>query len=108
MAEGVLEITTENFEESVLKTDKPAVVDFWAPWCGPCKALGPTIAELADEYEGRAVIGKLNVDEARDVAVQYGITSIPAVLVFKNGEMVENLVGAQPKSRYSAAIDGNL
>ena len=108
MAEGVLEITTENFEESVLKTDKPAVVDFWAPWCGPCKALGPTIAELADEYEGRAVIGKLNVDEARDVAVQYGITSIPAVLVFKNGEIVENLVGAQPKSRYSAAIDGNL
>ena len=108
MAEGVLEFTTENFEESVLKTDKPAVVDFWAPWCGPCKMLGPTIEELAAEYDDRAVIGKLNVDDSRDIAAQYGITSIPAVLVFKNGEVVENLVGVQPKSIYSSAIDGNL
>jgi thioredoxin 1 len=108
MAEGVLEITTENFEESVLKTDKPAVIDFWAPWCGPCRMLGPTIEELAGDYGDRAVIGKLNVDDSGAIAAQYGITSIPAVLVFKNGEVVENLVGVQKKSVYSSAIDENL
>ncbi|MDA0838902.1 MAG: thioredoxin [Planctomycetota bacterium] len=108
MAKGVLELTTENFDDSVLKTDKPAVVDFWAPWCGPCGMLGPTIEELAGDYDGRAVIGKLNVDDSRDIAARYGISSIPAVLVFKKGEVVANLVGVQAKSIYSSAIDGNL
>ena len=91
-----LAITSENFD-SLMKGDKLVVIDFWAQWCGPCKALGPTIEELATEYEGKAVIGKCDVDENNDLAVQFGVMNIPMLVFVKNGEMVDTLVGRVPK-----------
>lgn len=108
MAEGILEVTDANFEEEVLKSDKPAVVDFWATWCGPCRMIGPIIEEMAGEYQGKAVIGKLNVDDNQQTAAKFGIMSIPAVLIFKNGEVVESLIGARNKSDYVGALTTHL
>ncbi len=92
-----LEITDSNFDTTVLNQDKVAVLDFWAEWCGPCKVIGPFIEELAKEYEGQAVIGKVNVDDNAGVAVKYGIRNIPTVLFIKNGEVVDKVVGAVAK-----------
>jgi len=92
-----LEITDESFKE-LIAGSKPVVVDFWAEWCGPCKMIGPTIEELAHEYEDRAIIGKMNVDENDDTPGEYGIRNIPTILFFKNGELVDKHVGAAPKS----------
>ena len=92
-----LEITDESFKE-LIAGSKPVVVDFWAGWCGPCKMIGPTIEELAHEYEDRAIIGKMNVDENDDTPGEYGIRNIPTILFFKNGELVDKHVGAAPKS----------
>ena len=100
-------ITDSNFQE-ILAEGKPVVMDFWAPWCGPCKMVGPIIDELATEYEGKVIIGKCDVDENGDVAAEYGIRNIPTVLFFKNGELVDKQVGSAPKSAYVAKIEAIL
>ena len=102
-----LEITDSNFQE-ILAEGKPVVMDFWAPWCGPCKMVGPIIEELATEYEGKVIIGRCDVDENGDVAAEYGIRNIPTVLFFKNGELVDKQVGSAPKSAYVAKIEAIL
>ena len=102
-----IEITDANFEE-ILKTDKPVLVDFWAEWCGPCKMIGPVVKELAAEYEGRAVIGKVNVDENPKTSAQFGIRSIPTLLVFKGGEIVDKQIGAVPKAVLAGKLDAQL
>lgn len=94
---GHLILTDQNFKTEVLHNPEPVVVDFWAPWCGPCQAMNPIITELASEYEGRVRVGKLNVDEQPDIPAQYDITSIPTLLFFKHGQIVGRLVGAIPK-----------
>jgi thioredoxin 1 len=100
--------TDDSFETEVLKYEGVALVDFWAPWCGPCMSLGPVIEDIANEYEEKAKIGKVNVDEEREVAEKYMIMSIPSVLIFKNGELVNTLVGLRPKEDYLDAIDSVL
>lgn len=90
-------LTDQNFEQEVLKADKPVLVDFWAPWCGPCQIMGPIIEELAQEMEGKAIVGKLNVDENPIAAQRYGIMSIPTLIIFKRGIIVDQIVGVQPK-----------
>ena len=103
-----LEITDETFEEVVLNSDKPVVVDFWAAWCGPCRMVGPIIDELATEYEGKAVVGKVDVDNHQQFAAKYGVRNIPTVLVFKGGEIVNRQVGVAPKNVYAEAINAAL
>lgn len=100
--------TDSNFEEKVIKSDKVAVVDFWAEWCGPCRIVGPFVEQLALEYDGKAVIGKLNVDENPNVSVQYGIRNIPTILFFKNGQMVDKQVGAVPKTVLEQKLKSHL
>jgi len=92
-----IELNDSNFDQ-IIATDKPVLVDFWAEWCGPCKMIGPVVEELAGDYEGRAVVGKLNVDENPQTAAKFGIRSIPTLLVFKGGQIVDKQVGAVPKS----------
>lgn len=100
-----LAITDATFEEVVLKSDKPVVVDFWAAWCGPCRMVGPVIDEVAAEYDGKAVVGKVDVDANQEFAAKYGVRNIPTVLVFQNGEVVARQVGVAPKKTYTDAID---
>jgi thioredoxin 1 len=105
---GVLHLKNEKFEEEVLKSDKPVLIDFWAQWCGPCRAVTPILEELAKDYEGKAVIGKVNVDEEGELAQEYKIMSIPTVILFKDGEAVDKIIGARTKRDYSAFIDKYL
>ncbi len=100
-----LEFNDLNFKTDVLASDKLSVIDFWAEWCGPCRAIGPVIEELAREYDGKVNIGKLNVDHNPTVSMTYGITSIPAILFVKGGQVVDKLVGAQPKSNFVKKIE---
>lgn len=98
------EFTDANFQREVLESDRPVLVDFWAAWCGPCRAVGPTIEALAEQYDGTVKVGKLNIDENQQTPGQFSIHSIPAVLLFKDGKVVETLVGVQPKERYEQAL----
>ena len=100
-----LEFTDANFKAEVLDSSSLSVIDFWAEWCGPCRAIGPVIEELSKEYEGKVKIGKVNVDHNPKISMDYGITSIPAILFIKNGEIVDKLVGAQPKSNFVKKIE---
>jgi len=108
MAGQAVEITDANFEEVILKADKPALVDFWAVWCGPCRVVGPIVEEIANEYDGRVVVGKLDVDSNRDTAVKYGIQAIPTLLVVKDGEVADRIVGVTDKGKLSSILDSLL
>jgi len=103
-----LEITDATFDEVVLKSDKPVLVDFWAAWCGPCRMVGPIIEEVGQEYDGKAVVGKVDVDANQEFAAKYGVRNIPTVLVFKDGEVINRQVGVSPKKTYTDAIDAVL
>jgi thioredoxin 1 len=102
------EFNDANFEADVLGIDKLSVVDFWAEWCGPCRAIGPVIEELSKEYDGKVNIGKMNVDLNSGVPSTYGITSIPAILFFKNGQLVDKLIGSQPKGNFVKKIEAHI
>lgn len=102
-----LEYTDANFQEKVLDSDKLTMIDFWAEWCGPCRAIGPVVDELSKEYEGVVNIGKVNVDQNPQLSVKYGITSIPAILFVKGGEVVDKLVGSQPKGNFVKKIEAH-
>ena len=103
-----LEITDANFEETVLNSSEPVLVDFWAAWCGPCRMVGPIIDEISTEYAEKAVVGKVDVDANQEFAAKYGVRNIPTVLVFQNGEVVGRQVGVAPKASYTDAIDALL
>jgi len=105
MAAGVMELNDTNFQSDVLEASEPVLVDFWAPWCGPCRMIAPVVEELASENQGSAKITKLNVDEAPQAAQNYGVSSIPTIMIFKGGEVVERFVGVQPKNRLQEALD---
>ena len=108
MAGNVIELTDASFDEIVNSSDMPVLVDFWAPWCGPCKMLAPIVAELADDYLDKAKICKINTDEARDSAIEFGISAIPTTILFKNGQVDKKWVGLISKQEIAAAIDALL
>ena len=107
-ANEIIKLLKSNFDQEVLKSDGAVLVDFWAEWCGPCKMIAPLIEELAKDFQGRLKVGKLNVDEERDIASQYGIRSIPTLILFKEGKPVEQIIGALPKSALKSKIEGLL
>jgi thioredoxin 1 len=102
---AALEVTTDTFESEVLKSDQPVLVDFWAPWCGPCRRIAPVIDELATENAGSVKVVKVNVDDAQQISNQYQVSSIPTLMIFKNGDVVDTHVGVPPKSRLQQALD---
>lgn len=108
MGKGTLVFTDDDFNEQVVKSDLVTLVDFWAEWCGPCKSIAPTVEELAEEYKGKAKIGKLNVDENPKTATQFGIRGIPTLLLFKEGKVIQQMVGVKSKSDIQKALDSNI
>ena len=104
----VLTVTNDNFQKEVLNSDKPVLLDFWAVWCGPCRMVAPTIEKLAEAYDGRAVIGKVNVDEESALAEQFKVMSIPTIYVLKSGQVAERLIGARPYAELAAALEKHL
>ena len=105
---AVVVVSDAEFDQTVLKSDKPVMLDFWAEWCQPCKMLGPTIDELAADYDGKAKIGKMNIDDHKQIASSLGVASIPTVMIFKGGQMVKNMVGINAKQAYAEAIDAAM
>lgn len=105
MAGNVTEFTDDNFQSDVLNSDQPVLVDFWAPWCGPCRMIAPMIEELAGEYAGSVKVGKINIDDSPQMAQKFSVNSIPTLMVFKSGQPVETFVGVQPKNRLQRALD---
>jgi len=105
MSENVKELTLENFNSEVIESDTPVLVDFWAEWCGPCRVIAPVVDEIATEYLQKVKVGKLNVDNHNQVASQYGVRSIPALLIFKNGAVANQIVGAVPKNKITEILD---
>jgi thioredoxin 1 len=103
-----LTIKSENFDDLVMKSTKPVLLDFWAVWCGPCRMIAPTVDKLAEDYNGRALIGKINVDEESDLAEQFKVLSIPTIYILKNGKVVERLVGARPYAELAAVLDKHV
>ncbi len=106
--EQIIALTEENFEQEVLQADKPVLVDFWASWCGPCRMISPLIDQLAEEFEGRAKVGKVNVDEQGKLALTYDVMTIPTIIIFKNGQIVEQVSGAYPKAYYEEMLQKAL
>jgi thioredoxin 1 len=103
-----IEITDANFEEIVMKSDKPVLLDFWAEWCGPCRMVGPIVEEISNDYDGKAVVGKVDVDSNPGISAKFGIRNIPTILFFKNGEVVDKQVGAVPKAALAGKLDAQL
>ena len=102
---SIVTLTQENFSQQVLQSPAPVLVDFWAEWCGPCKMIAPVLDELADEYDGKVKIGKVNIDEQQNLAAEYGVRAIPTLLVFQNGEVADQIVGARSKRDLKASLD---
>ncbi len=108
MSGKIVDITNDSFQESVLKSDKPVIVDFWASWCGPCRMVAPIMEELADDYEDKVQVAKVNVDDQGELAAQFRIMSIPTVLIFKDGQIAEKIVGARGKGEFVELIEKHL
>ena len=108
MAGNVRDITDDNFQAEVVDSEEPVLIDFWAPWCGPCKMLAPTIDQLADEYAGKVRVGKVNTDQNPKISMQHQINAIPTVMLFKGGKVVERFVGVTPKAKFAAALDNHV
>ena len=103
-SDGIIELSDSNFDSEVIRSETPVLVDFWAPWCGPCRALAPIVEEISNDYEGKLKVGKLNVDENQQVTMKFGIRSIPTLIVFKGGQAVDQIIGAVPKGEIERVV----